>query len=83
VRNNWIIKHKRILAKLACSLGSKYERIHFTDDSAVSEWAKKAVAIAIDFGLMNGRTDQEFAPQEHASRAEAVVVLKRLTAGLK
>jgi N-acetylmuramoyl-L-alanine amidase len=57
--------------------------IHFSDAAAVSEWAKKTVALAVDFGFMNGRTDQEFAPQEHASRAEAVVVLKRLTVGLK
>jgi N-acetylmuramoyl-L-alanine amidase len=32
----------------------------------------------VEAGLMNGRSDQAFAPQEHASRAEAVVVLKRL-----
>ncbi|MDR6882495.1 S-layer homology domain-containing protein [Bacillus sp. 3255] len=57
--------------------------IHFSDETAVSEWAKKTVALAVDSGLMNGRTEQEFAPQEQASRAEAVVVLKRLTGGLK
>jgi N-acetylmuramoyl-L-alanine amidase len=55
----------------------------FSDEAAVSEWAKKFVALAVDFGFINGRTEQKFAPQEHASRAEAVVVLKRLTDGLK
>ncbi|MFC5449968.1 S-layer homology domain-containing protein [Paenibacillus aestuarii] len=56
---------------------------HFSDDAEVSDWAKKVVALAVDFGLMNGRTEQEFAPLEQASRAEAVVVLKRLIVGLK
>lgn len=56
--------------------------IPFGDEAAVSEWAKPFVQLAVDAGLMNGRTDQEFAPQEHASRAEAVVVLKRLLHGV-
>ncbi|WP_167357099.1 S-layer homology domain-containing protein [Paenibacillus pectinilyticus] len=56
--------------------------IHFNDEDAVSVWAQKVVNLAVGSGLMNGRTDQIFAPQEHANRAEAVVVLKRLLAGL-
>jgi N-acetylmuramoyl-L-alanine amidase len=56
--------------------------IHFNDENAVSDWAKNVVNLAVGSGLMNGRTDQEFSPQEHANRAEAVVVLKRLLSGL-
>ncbi|GGI45853.1 hypothetical protein GCM10008018_14200 [Paenibacillus marchantiophytorum] len=56
--------------------------IRFSDEGAVSDWAKKVVALAADSGLMNGRTAEEFAPQEQATRAESVVVLKRLLAGL-
>ncbi|MDU0199665.1 S-layer homology domain-containing protein [Paenibacillus sp. MAH-36] len=52
--------------------------IPFQDEAEVSEWAKPFVQLAVEEGLMNGRSDQAFAPQEHASRAEAVVVLKRL-----
>jgi N-acetylmuramoyl-L-alanine amidase len=58
------------------------ESIHFQDDAAVSEWAKGFVKLAVGAGLMNGRTVDEFAPQEQASRAEAVVVLKRLLSGI-
>ncbi|WP_161409698.1 S-layer homology domain-containing protein [Paenibacillus silvestris] len=57
--------------------------IHFSDETAINDWAKKVVALAVESGLMNGRTEREFAPQEHASRAESVVVLKRLLAELK
>ncbi|MDU0199627.1 S-layer homology domain-containing protein [Paenibacillus sp. MAH-36] len=56
--------------------------IQFQDESSVSDWAKHVVELAVDAGLMNGRTEQEFAPQEHATRAESVVVLKRLLAGI-
>ncbi|MDD9265440.1 S-layer homology domain-containing protein [Paenibacillus sp. GCM10023248] len=59
------------------------ESVKFSDETAINDWAKKAVALAVESGLMNGRTEQEFAPQEHASRAESVVVLKRLLAELK
>lgn len=68
----------------AIATGTKVEdmqatgEIPFGDESEVSEWAKPFVQLAVGAGLMNGRSDQAFAPLEHASRAEAVVVLKRL-----
>lgn len=77
-----------LLRAKAHATGTKIEdmavkgSIPFSDEGSISGWAKKVVALAVDSGLMNGRTDQEFAPQEHASRAESVVVLKRLIAGL-
>ncbi|MDU0199643.1 MULTISPECIES: S-layer homology domain-containing protein [Paenibacillus] len=55
----------------------------FNDEDLISDWAKKVVQLAVDAGLMNGRTAEGFAPQGQATRAEAVVVLKRLLAGLK
>lgn len=48
------------------------------DWTEVSSWAVEAAAVALDTGLMTGRTDQSFDPQAPASRAEAAVVLKRL-----
>lgn len=53
----------------------------FNDEDVISDWAKKVVQLAVDAGLMNGRTAEKFAPQGQATRAEAVVVLKRLLAG--
>ncbi|WP_166542071.1 S-layer homology domain-containing protein [Paenibacillus lutrae] len=50
----------------------------FTDSDAISEWAIHAAAFAVSSGLMNGVSDGVFAPQEQSSRAQAVVILKRL-----
>ncbi|WP_147947301.1 S-layer homology domain-containing protein [Paenibacillus sp. N3.4] len=56
--------------------------IQFKDKSEIGIWAEKVIELAVEAGLMNGRTDHEFAPKEHANRAESVVVIKRLLAGL-
>ncbi|RJE88745.1 S-layer protein [Paenibacillus sp. 1011MAR3C5] len=50
----------------------------FSDGGAISNWARNAAAFALDEGLMNGVTSTSFAPQEQATRAQAVVILKRL-----
>ncbi|WP_171686449.1 S-layer homology domain-containing protein [Paenibacillus planticolens] len=77
-----------LLRAKAYATGTKIEDMNangslsFSDEGSISSWAKKAVVLAVDSGLMNGRTDQEFAPHDNASRAESVVVLKRLIAGL-
>lgn len=50
----------------------------FADSKEISSWAKDAVAGAVNAGIINGVTDQAFAPGSKATRAEAVVMLKRL-----
>ncbi|NQX63356.1 S-layer homology domain-containing protein [Paenibacillus qinlingensis] len=59
------------------------ESIHFGDDDAVSHWSVPFVKLAVGAKLMEGRTTTDFAPLASASRAEAVVVLKRLLAGIE
>ncbi|NOU90718.1 hypothetical protein GC102_34065 [Paenibacillus sp. LMG 31460] len=54
----------------------------FNDENAISDWAKKSVTYVIGSGLMNGRTEYAFSPQEQATRAESAVVMKRLLSGL-
>jgi N-acetylmuramoyl-L-alanine amidase len=54
------------------------ESIHFEDEDTVSDWAGAFVKLAVGDKLMEGRTATVFAPLAPASRAEAVVVLKRL-----
>lgn len=49
----------------------------FSDSYRVGSWAKEAVAGAVETGIIAGR-DGSLAPEENASRAEAVVMLKRL-----
>lgn len=48
------------------------------DWAIISEWAVDAASAVLDAGLMEGRTDGQFDPHASASRADAVVVLKRL-----
>jgi hypothetical protein len=54
----------------------------FTDTGRICAWAGDAVATAVQYGLVVGRADGKFAPHEHATRAEAVVILKRMLLSL-
>lgn len=47
----------------------------FSDDEEVPVWAKTNVAYMKQSGIMQGRGNNEFAPQDDATRAEAVTVL--------
>ena len=50
---------------------------NFTDDSAVSEYAREAVAKLSFNGIVNGVGNNLFAPKNNASRAEAAVIIYR------
>lgn len=50
----------------------------FDDKEDISEWALSAVNRAVDLGLLVGKENNKFAPHDHGTRAEAVVMLKRL-----
>jgi len=47
----------------------------FTDQAKISSWAKEAVAVAVQKGIVLGRPDGNFDPQANATRAEAVSCL--------
>jgi hypothetical protein len=50
----------------------------FSDTSLIPEWAQSSVNEAAALGLIEGRDNNEFAPNETATRAEAVMVLMRM-----
>lgn len=50
----------------------------FADQASISGWAKDATAQAVNAGIINGMTDRTFVPADHATRAEAAVMVKRL-----
>ncbi|MFM9331498.1 immunoglobulin-like domain-containing protein [Paenibacillus mesotrionivorans] len=52
--------------------------ISFTDSSQIGDWAKDAVSAAGAAGLLQGRENGQFAPQEQLTRAESVQVLYNL-----
>ncbi|MBT2290968.1 cadherin-like beta sandwich domain-containing protein [Paenibacillus albidus] len=51
----------------------------FADDGGIPAWAKAYVAEAAGKGLINGRSGNRFDPSSQASRAEAIVLLLRLS----
>lgn len=52
----------------------------FTDDHDTPKWAKEAIAVVAEQGIVNGRSHNRFAPNETATRVEAVTVLLRFLA---
>lgn len=44
-------------------------------DMADDHWARDAVEYLYDMGIINGRTDEEFAPEENITRAEFIKIL--------
>ena len=56
---------------------------NFADDKDIPAWAKGSVDFVKQSGIVQGKGKNEFAPQEHATRAEAVTVLLKLWEQLK
>lgn len=50
----------------------------FNDRSSVSAWAEDSVNNALTAGLVQGMTEERFAPADKAERSQAVVLIKRL-----
>nr|WP_275942578.1 S-layer homology domain-containing protein [Paenibacillus alba] len=55
----------------------------FSDHNQFSDYARSAVAEAAKDGLVHGKTEATFAPQEAATRAEAAVLIKQAMQHLK
>lgn len=49
----------------------------FADQARISPWAREAVAVMVQTGIIQGLPDGIFAPGEQASRAQAAVMLSR------
>ncbi|WP_054668852.1 S-layer homology domain-containing protein [Calditerricola satsumensis] len=50
----------------------------YADRDRIPRWALPAVKAATAHGLVNGRSDNRFAPNDKATRAEAVTILYRI-----
>jgi len=55
----------------------------FSDQSDISVWARSAVAQSVEAGIIDGITEDTMAPVEHATRAQAAVMLKRFLQYIK
>lgn len=49
----------------------------FADHEKIAGWARPSVATVAEAGIIHGKPDGRFAPEESATRAEAAVILKR------
>lgn len=56
---------------------STVDAFEFTDSADISSWAANAVSTAQKTGLISGRENGVFAPQETATRAEVAAILQR------
>ena len=52
--------------------------LYYSDIESISAWAYDYIVEASNEGFINGITETEFAPKQNATRAQAVVMLKRL-----
>ena len=72
---------KVIAAAFVGKSGKKLEQggaLYFNDIENISGWAYDYVVLATREGFINGITEEIFAPKNNATRAQAVVMLKRL-----
>ena len=53
------------------------ENLHFEDSDKISEYAVSAMNWAVGSGLMKGKSESAFKPQDLATRAECAVILHR------
>jgi subtilisin family serine protease len=74
-----------IMRAYAYQTGEKLENmrttmeVRFTDEGNASTWARRNMILADAVGLMSGNPDGTFAPKHNATRAQAIVVIKRFT----
>ncbi|MCL6601504.1 MAG: S-layer homology domain-containing protein [Paenibacillus sp.] len=61
---------------------SETAAISFSDYSQIHDWAKNASGIAEQAGLIKGRGNKQFAPQETMTRAESAQVISNLLGSL-
>lgn len=76
----WITRAEMfVLLSRTIPLGMPDEKrlSEFVDEDQVPVWAANAVSAAVSSGVVQGRNGTRLAPADHASRAEAVVVLLR------
>ncbi|WEK56260.1 MAG: glycosyl hydrolase 53 family protein [Candidatus Cohnella colombiensis] len=85
-RPNAEITRAEMAAMIAVALGQSIEAnavTGFADDEDIPAWAKGSVAYLKQAAIMNGKGNNQFAPRDHATRAEAVTVILKMLALVK
>jgi uncharacterized repeat protein (TIGR02543 family) len=75
------ITRSEMAMMIANALGQPIDEVTvtgFVDDKVIPKWAKSAVAAMKKLGIITGKDMNKYAPDEHATRAEAVTVLLKM-----
>lgn len=75
------ITRTEMVAMIAKAIGLTMEtglETSFADNGDIPVWARGAVKAVFEKGLIQGRTGNKFAPNETATRAEAVTVISKM-----
>lgn len=75
-REQMAVMLDKFLVAVKADVKTVNEEASFTDVALISSWAAEAVSRVQQYGIINGRTDGSFAPQDNANRAEAATVIK-------
>lgn len=79
---------KMIMNAYSHATGKKLEdmittmHVRFSDEDKASDWARRYITLANAAGLMQGNPDGSFAPKSDVTRAQAIVVIRRLLSEL-
>ncbi|WMT43360.1 S-layer homology domain-containing protein [Paenibacillus sp. D2_2] len=82
-RPDEVITRAEMAAMLANALGQSTAAntaTGFADDKDIPAWAKASVTYVKQAGVMQGKGNNQFAPQGHATRAEAITALLNMLA---
>ena len=69
-----------VVSASGTELDKKFAQKTFEDNDMISPYAAEAVAVLQTAGIISGDENNEFRPQDGATRAEAAVMLQRLLA---
>ena len=67
----------RYAEKFGIELTADIEKKAFEDDSNIQNYAKDAVYICQQAGIVDGKTETEFLPRDNATRAEIATIIMR------
>lgn len=73
------ILHSKKSSNSSDLVGGDGGALAFTDGQDIPTWAQSEVDLITELGIMIGKSNNRFAPSDHATRAEAAVVFLKLS----
>lgn len=67
-----------VAARILTKVQESENDLEFNDNIEISEWARNDIKKVVSTGIMQGRENNNFAPKETVTRAEAITVMLRI-----